>query len=66
MQIESNKPDSSMMPHILYLSLAAILLVIIAAVILISWRGHKKNTPPYTTHPLSQMCVPERAGSSAA
>ncbi len=66
MQIESEKPDPSMMAHILYLAVGAIMVVIIAALIIVSWRAHKKNTPPFTKHPTSRMVLPQRAPSIAA
>ena len=55
MEIESSKPDPSMFAHVVYLAAGAILVIIIAAVIIVTWRSHKKNTPPYTKHPVSQL-----------
>ena len=55
---EGNKPDPSIFAHVVYLAAAAILVIIIAAVILVSWRSHKKNTPPFTKHPVSMRRGP--------
>jgi len=55
MEIQGNKPDPSIFAHAMYLTAAALLVIIIAAVIIVTWRSHKKNTPPFTKHPVSQI-----------
>ncbi len=42
------------------------MVVIIAAIIIISWRSHKKNTPPFTKHPTSRLVLPQSKISVAA
>lgn len=64
MEIEGNKPDPSIFAHVVYLAVAALLLIIIGAVIFMSWRSHEKTQPPYTKHPVSQLVLP--AGIRAA
>ena len=58
---EGNKPDASMFAHVVYLAAGAILVIIIAALILVGWRSTKKNTPPFTKHPVSRLVVPTSA-----
>ena len=55
MEVQGNKPDPSIFAHVVYLAAGALLVIIIASIILVSWRSHKKNTPPFTKHPVSQV-----------
>ncbi len=66
MEKEGNKPDPSMFAHVVYLAAGAILVIVIAALIVVSWRSQKKNTPPFTKHPTSQLDLPAVPGAWAA
>lgn len=59
MQIENKKADVSTIAHVLYLAVGAVMVIVIAAIIVISWRSHKKNTPPFTKHPTSRLMLPQ-------
>ena len=65
MEIEGNKPDPSIFAHVVYLSVAALVVIIVAVVIIVGWRSHKKNTPPFTKHPVSQLVLPANAPARA-
>lgn len=65
-ETEGKKPDVAMFAHVLYLAVGAVVVIIVAAVIIVSWRAHKKNTPPYTKHPTSQLHLPAGPASFAA
>ncbi len=58
MEIEGNKPDPSIFAHVVYLAVGALVVIIVAAIIIVTWRGHKKNTPPYTKRPTAQLSLP--------
>ena len=66
MEVEGNKPDPSIFAHVVYLAVGAIVVIIVAAIIVVSWRAHKKNTPPYTKHPTAQLHVPSTPTGPAA
>ena len=62
MEIQGNKPDPSIFAHVVYLAAGAILVIIIAAIIIVGWRSHKKNQPPFTKHPTSLLINSENKG----
>ncbi len=62
---EGNAPDPSIFAHVVYLAAGALLAIIIAAVIIISWRAHKKNKAPFNKHPVSQLMVPRQVSRAA-
>ena len=65
MEIQGNKPDPSIFLHVVYLAVAALVVIIVAAVIIVGWRAHRKNTPPYTKHPVSLLILGGPAASPA-
>ena len=48
----SDKPSFLM---VVLLACAALLVIILAAVMIVSWRSHKRNTPPYNKHPVAAV-----------
>lgn len=62
---EGNTPDPSIFAHVTYLAAGALLVIIIAAIIIVSWRSHKKNQPPFTKHPVSMLVQPGTTSRAA-
>ena len=60
MQVEQVKPNKPSFGIVVLLAAVAILIIVIGAVIVVGWRAHKKNTPPYTKHPVSRLEVRRR------
>ena len=58
MRVEQTKADPSNFAHVLYLAVAAILVIVVAALVIVSWRAHQKNKTPYTKHPVSLLNEP--------
>ncbi len=50
--------DPSNFAHVLYLAVAAIVVILIAAVIVVGWRAQQVKKTPYTKHPTSQLSLP--------
>ena len=55
MELEQVKPNKPSFGIVVAMAAVAILAIIIGAVILVGWRAHKKNTPPFTKHPVSRL-----------
>ncbi len=66
MPTENEKADVSTIAHVLYLAVGAVMVIIIAAIIVVSWRARKKNTPPFTKHPTSHLILPQQTSPIAA
>ena len=66
METEGNKPDPSTFAHVVYLAAGAILVIVIAALIIVTWRSHKATTPPFTKHPTSKLVLPGYEGTQTA
>ncbi len=58
MQLEQVKPNKPSFLMVVLLSAAAILVIFIAAFVIVGWRSHKKNQPPFSKHPVSQLVQP--------
>ncbi len=58
MASEQDKTDNSSFGTAMLMAAVALLLIIIGAVSLVSWRAHKKNHAPYDKHPLSRSAPP--------
>ena len=58
MQVEQVKPNKPSFGVVVLLAAVALLVIVIGAVIVVGWRAHKKNTPPYTKHPVSRLEIP--------
>ena len=55
MEIEEVKPNEPSFLRVVLLAAAAILVIIVAAAGIVAWRAHKKNSVPYTQHPVSKL-----------
>ena len=58
MEIEQMNGKKMNFGLVLGLFAATILVAAVIAFLLVSWRAGKKNKPPFTTHPLSQLVLP--------
>ena len=55
MQLEqegSKKPSFLM---VVLLACAALLVIFLAAAMIVSWRSHRRNSPPYNKHPVAAV-----------
>lgn len=64
MQIEEQKPNKPNFALVVALFAGTILLVIIAAVVIVTWRGKSATKAPYTEHPVSRLSSPDRSTAS--
>ncbi len=55
MKVEQTGNEKPNFLLILYLFAGAILVIVIAVVIVISWRNRKPYTPPFSKHPVSML-----------
>ena len=58
MQIEQVKPDKPSFPWVVFWFCATILLIVVCSVIVVRWRAHERNTPPYSKQPDSFLVIP--------
>lgn len=63
MASDDRKPNTPNFRIVVMLFAATILAVIIAAAIVVSWRGREATKTPFTKHPLSLLSVPGAAAS---
>ncbi len=54
-QTGSSKPNFMM---VVYTFAAAIVIIILGAIVILSWRGKKNLKPPFTAHPTSLLSAP--------
>lgn len=47
--------------HVMYLAVFALVAILIAAGIIVTWRAKQTKKGPYTPHPTAQMYVPAGA-----
>ena len=60
MEIEEIKPNKPNFGMVVALFAVTILVVILAAVALLAWRGKQTTKAPFTKHPLSRLSLPNR------
>lgn len=61
MQVEQVKPNKPSFPTVVFLFGLAIIVIFIVAVLVVKMHYSKKQNPPFTKHPLSQLIVPAPA-----
>ncbi len=66
MPIEDRKPDKPNFGIVVLLFAATILAIIIAAAVVVAWRGKEAKKAPFTKHPLSRFSTPEPGAPLAA
>lgn len=66
MQIEQEKPNKPKFAVVVVLFAATILVVIIAAIAVLIWRGKEATKAPFTKHPVSMLSTPDRNPGAAA
>lgn len=55
MEIEQVKPNKPSFGMVTLFAAVALIAIFIGAVIIVGWRAHKKNSPPYAKRPVSQI-----------
>jgi hypothetical protein len=61
MQVEQVKPNKPSFPTVVFLFGLTIILIFIAAVLVVKMHYNKKQAPPFTKHPVSQLITPAPA-----
>lgn len=51
--------------HVVYLAVFALVAVLIAAAIIVTWRAKQVKKGPFTKHPTAQILLPERLSTIA-
>ncbi len=59
MQIEQEKPKKPNFAVVVALFAAMTVLIIIAAIAILTWRAKSASKAPFTKHPLSQLTSPD-------
>ena len=66
MRIEQVNPDKPSFPWVVFCFGAGIILIFIAAILFLKFHDGKKQQPPYTQHPVSQLVYPVSGSKLAA
>ena len=65
MELEQVKPNKPSFGAVVVLFAVTILAVVIAAWIIIEWRAHSKEKPPFSKHPVAQIWHPGDRATAA-
>ena len=60
MEIEDQKPNRPNFALVALLFAVTILVVIVAAAVIVTWRGKQATKTPFTKHPVSRLSIPGR------
>lgn len=60
MRVEQVRPHKPSFPWVVFCFCTAIILIFIAGIIVVSVHYRKKQKPPYSQHPVSQVVPPAR------
>jgi hypothetical protein len=60
MQVEQVKPNKPSFPWVVFWFGTGIILIFVAAIAFLTIHSRKKQSTPYTKHPVSQLAAPSR------